>query len=456
MHNENALCITLILVLLGFLFLKKEVILIKYYGKLVFPNVELSDETVIIKTPGIVKTSKGYRCIQCGNEDDKQLCEYEAAFSKENIIYCRSCIQLGRMDNVTEYRITESVCSKTDGYYALPFKLSEQQCYASEKIVDAIHHFKDLLLYAVTGAGKTEMMFEGIRIARQLGYNVAVISPRVDVVIEISLRIKEAFIYEEIDVLHQSSQQQYNGHFVIATVHQMYRFKTHFDIIFIDEVDAFPLSMDPRLVEAIQLASKPQHSHIFMTATPPKNLLKQLPHEQIIQLPARFHRRPLPVPQFKYFKLNTKHIQYKLKQLLLRQIEAQRYTLVFFNNIEIMKQVFKLYHYLFPDLIYVSSKDALRFEKVEALRKGEHRIVFTTTILERGFTIPRLDVIVMNAESFDKAALVQISGRVGRKQEAPTGTVIFLHEGVSLSMIQAKKDIKHMNQLGLTKGWLDA
>lgn len=70
--------------------------------------------------------------------------------------------------------------------------------------------------------------------------------------------------------------------------------------------------------------------------------------------------------------------------------------------------------------------------------------------------MPHLDVIVMNAESFDKAALVQISGRVGRKQEAPTGTVIFLHEGVSLSMIQAKKDIKHMNQLGLTKGWLDA
>lgn len=44
----------------------------------------------------------------------------------------------------------------------------------------------------MTGAGKTEMMFDGISLARQLGHNVAILSPRVDVVIEISHRIKEA------------------------------------------------------------------------------------------------------------------------------------------------------------------------------------------------------------------------------------------------------------------------
>ncbi|MEQ5989750.1 hypothetical protein [Staphylococcus saccharolyticus] len=55
------------------------------------------------------------------------------------------------------------------------------------------------------------------------------------------------------------------------------------------------------------------------------------------------------------------------------------------------------------------SEDALRFEKVEALRRGEHAIVFTTTILERGFT-----------------------------------------------MIFAKKDIVSMNRLGKERGWLNA
>ena len=42
----------------------------------------------------------------------------------------------------------------------------------------------------------------------------------------------------------------------------------------------------------------------------------------------------------------------------------------------------------------------------------------------------------------DRAALIQIAGRVGRKQGAPTGKVIFMHEGVSIAMIQAKREIK--------------
>lgn len=175
------------------------------------------------------------------------------------------------MDSITDICLVKSFQKATKANYQLPFELSKQQQYASETIVQAIKNNNDLLLYAVTGAGKTEMMFEGIRIARQMGHNIAIVSPRVDVIIEISHRIKDAFIDEHIDVLHQSSRQQYNGHFVIATIHQLLRFKQHFDTVFVDEVDAFPLSMDPQLSNAIQLASKSNHSHIFMTATPPRH-----------------------------------------------------------------------------------------------------------------------------------------------------------------------------------------
>lgn len=153
----------------------------------------LSDETVTQVTPGIIATDDGYQCLQCGNIDKRYMYEYETPFSEERIIYCRYCIQLGRMDNITEFRITQSENAISDGYYDLPFQLSEQQQYASEAIVQAIKTLQPLLLYAVTGAGKTEMMYEGIRVARQLGFNVAIVSPRVDVVVEISLRIKEAF-----------------------------------------------------------------------------------------------------------------------------------------------------------------------------------------------------------------------------------------------------------------------
>ena len=360
------------------------------------------------------------------------------------------------MDSITDYRITESVQVATKGKFELPFTLSKQQQYASDAIIKAIKNAEDLLLYAVTGAGKTEMMFDGISLARQLGHNVAILSPRVDVVIEISHRIKEAFKDEQIDILHQKQSQKYNGHFVIATVHQLYRFKQHFDTVFIDEVEAFPLSMDPNLSLAIQTASKAIHSHIYMTATPPRQLIKQMSSHKVIKLPARFHRQPLPVPHFKHFKLNTSRVQSQLIHLFQAQIKQQQYTLVFFNHIETMKDAYHKYRAHIPNLICVYSEDVYRFDKVEALRRGEHSIVFTTTILERGFTMARLDVIVINAETFSKAALIQIAGRVGRKMEEPKGLVLFLHEGVSLSMIKAKKDITEMNRLGYERGWLDA
>ena len=381
---------------------------------------------------------------------------YNSTILDKTITYCRRCIQLGRMDSITDICIVKSFQKATKANYQLPFELSKQQQYASETIVQAIKNNNDLLLYAVTGAGKTEMMFEGIRIARQMGHNIAIVSPRVDVIIEISHRIKDAFIDERIDVLHQSSRQQYNGHFVIATIHQLLRFKQHFDTVFVDEVDAFPLSMDPQLSNAIQLASKSNHSHIFMTATPPRHFLKQFPPEKIIKLPARFHRHPLPIPKFKYFNLKSTRKQNLILNLFRYQINQQRFTLVFFNNIEIMNKMYQQYKMDIPDLICVHSEDDLRFEKIEALRRGQHKIVFTTTILERGFTMTHLDVVVVDAGSFQQEALIQIAGRVGRKQQSPSGLVLFLHEGVTLSMILAKRNIISMNRLAIKRGWIDA
>lgn len=381
---------------------------------------------------------------------------YNSTILDKTITYCRRCIHLGRTDSITDICIVKSFQKATKANYQLPFELSKQQQYASEAIVQAIKNNNDLLLYAVTGAGKTEMMFEGIRIARQMGHNIAIVSPRVDVIIEISHRIKDAFIDERIDVLHQSSRQQYNGHFVIATIHQLLRFKQHFDTVFVDEVDAFPLSMDPQLSNAIQLASKLNHSHIFMTATPPRHFLKQFPPEKIIKLPARFHRHPLPIPKFKYFKLKSTRKQNLLLNLFRNQINQQRFTLVFFNNIEIMNKTYQQYKMDIADLICVHSEDDLRFEKIEDLRRGQHKIVFTTTILERGFTMTHLDVVVVDAGSFQQEALIQIAGRVGRKQQSPSGLVLFLHEGVTLSMVLAKRNIISMNRLAIKRGWVDA
>lgn len=62
-----------------------------------------------LTTPGVLETKTGHRCMQCGNEDKTYFCQYTSVILQKEIIYCRRCIQLGRMDNITDYRITESV-----------------------------------------------------------------------------------------------------------------------------------------------------------------------------------------------------------------------------------------------------------------------------------------------------------------------------------------------------------
>ncbi|WP_046465078.1 DNA/RNA helicase [Staphylococcus equorum] len=423
---------------------------IKHYGKLIIEKNMLSNEKIRHISPGVINKKGCWYCIQCHTQEKRHFYKYFSTLLDKVVVYCRNCINLGRMDNINEVYITETNVNMSRGIYHLPFKLSEQQRFASIKILEAVKNLTSILLYAVTGAGKTEMIFEGISFARRKVYNVAVVSPRVDVVIEVSLRIKAAFRDEAIDVLYQGQRQCHNGHFVIATVHQLYRFKHHFDLIIVDEVDAFPLSMDPILFDVITHASKEHHGHIYMTATPPTKLLRKMKEGSIITLPARFHRQPLPVPQFKYHK-----IQRFLMKLLKQQIEADRYTLVFFNDIQHMKQMYHCYKIEITSLTYVHSEDVLRFEKVSALRKGEYKVMFTTTILERGFTMANLDVIVLNSHMFESSALVQIAGRVGRKLEAPSGLVLYLHEGITMDMLKARKDIKKMNALAHNRGWLD-
>ena len=77
-------------------------------------------------------------------------------------------------------------------------------------------------------------------------------------------------------------------------------------------------------------------------------------------------------------------------------------------------------------------------------------MLVTTTILERGVTIPSLDVAVLGSEAqiFTESALVQIAGRVGRSKDDPTGDVVFYHFGKTKAMLEARRHIQYMNKEG--------
>lgn len=405
--------------------------------------------------PGITQERSVTTCLQCGSIYRRHIHSYYSPLLQRDILYCRYCLQLGRMDSLSDVYITQTYNVATSAEFNIPFKLSPQQHYGATALLEAVKSRQDQLLHAVTGAGKTEMMFPALQYARQQGLNVAVVSPRTDVVIELTLRLRAAFQQECIDVLYRGQPQRFNGHFVIATVHQLLRFKQHFQLVIVDEVDAFPLAMDRVLQHSITLASTHDRCHIYMTATPPKSLLRQFKASNIITLPARFHRQPLPIPQFQYFKLTPQRPQTNLVRLLCRQQAAGRITLVFVHSIKLLRQLEHTYQKVLVQSAFVSSDDALRMTKVQELRAGKYVSVFTTTILERGFTLAKLDIVVLNSHTFTQHVLIQMSGRVGHKTEAPTGNVWFYHQGISTQMLKAKHALKRMNRIAQQRGWID-
>ena len=171
----------------------------------------------------------------------------------------------------------------------------------------------------------------------------------------------------------------------------------------------------------------------------------------------RFHANPLVVPRLVWLgqfhkKIKKKKIPTILKKVIIKQRQTNFPLLIFFPNIEQGEIFTKILQKHFPlEMIsFVSSKTENRLDIVNQFRNQTISILVATTILERGVTFPCVDVFVVQADHrlYTKSALVQISGRVGRAAERPTGELFFFHEGITHAMKYAIKEIKSMNQEG--------
>ena len=85
---------------------------------------------------------------------------------------------------------------------------------------------------------------------------------------------------------------------------------------------------------------------------------------------------------------------------------------------------------------------------IDDFRKGAYSILVTTAVLERGVTIKNLQVIIFNADHvlYTSQALIQISGRVGRKKDCPTGEVVFIASKKTKEMEVCISEIKTANE----------
>ncbi len=325
---------------------------------------------------------------------------------------------------------------------------------------------KRFLLWAVTGAGKTEMTFPLIDGVLKNAGKVLVATPRRDVVLELAPRMAKAFPTTTMAVLYGGSEDRWQeADLTIATTHQLLRFSQAFDLVILDELDAFPFHNDPMLAYAANRCCKSDGAFVYLSATPPTALQKEIKRGTLAhaKVPARFHGHPLPVP--KYISMPTVNNALKKKQLAHTLLKQLRYSVtrqaqifVFVSRIALIESLVELLQSYFPQLSIAgtSSQDVERANKVLLFREQQIRILVTTTILERGVTIPYSDVYILDADSglFDAASLVQMAGRAGRSKEDPKGLVIFASKQWTIEQKKAVAQIKLMNRIAKRKGYL--
>ncbi|WP_370457931.1 DEAD/DEAH box helicase [Thalassobacillus sp. CUG 92003] len=422
------------------------------------------NEGAVTHISSIEKTLTGRRCMRCGNTKHYLFAEMPCHACQSTCYYCRNCIQMGRVLACQPLYYGASATSYPEHPEPCEWEgsLSRFQLDAATRITAAMASERErLLVWAVCGAGKTEMLFPGLTQALSQGKRICLATPRTDVVRELLPRMKAAFPGVSLEGLYGDSPDKAgDAQLIIATTHQLYRYAYCFDVVVIDEIDAFPFHADPSLNYAAKRAAKATASFIYLTATPRRKqkwaiAFRQLP---VVFVARRFHGYPLPVPQLKMIASLRRQLKAgQLPNVIAQHIASQqqrgtRQLLLFVPTIQLAEMLTDLLAAHYSSITSVHSKDPDREHKIQQFRNREKSLLMTTTILERGVTFPSVDVFVLDAghDVFDEAALVQMAGRAGRSPDDPCGDVIFYHAGKRNAMVDAVAAIKRMNRIGST------
>lgn len=413
-----------------------------------YPQVDLTSAT---KIPAMTVEKTTVVCNRCLSRFNQTEVQVPAGF-----FYCPACLFLARVTSQAFFYRFESV----EKLPPPPFQWSGRLTFPQQAVAEAlVNESQATLVWAVTGAGKTEMLYPLLVARLAHGEKILLTAPRIDVCNELYLRLINVFPKKVISLYHGKKRIEGTGQLVIATVPQTLRFKEHFALVIVDEVDAFPYVNDPLLQRAVKQAKTKTGRLVYLSATPDKKMLQEL---VVLRLPARFHRRKLPVPQivqpfFLKRQLQRGRLPKKVVQLI-HECLTENDVLLFCPSIELLQALGKQLTLYFPGTkaTTVHARDEERIEKIEGLRAQKFNLLLTTTILERGVTFERVSVIVLDCShpNYSKASLVQIAGRADRKN-FQHAKVYFVTAEMTRGIKNAIREIKDNNQLARKRGLLD-
>lgn len=357
---------------------------------------------------------------------------------KNGEIYCRKCISfIGEKINNQEEVINTP-------FLNINYQLSEAQKQISKKVVELINNKKNVLINAVCGAGKTELVYEVILTCLKKGYQIGFAIPRKDVVIDLYPRIKEAFSNQQVVAVYGGHHVNLKGNIIILTTHQLYRYENYFDLLILDEIDAFPFQNNETLNYFFKKSLK--GNYIMMSATAREKIINEIKKDngEVLFLDKRYHNHPLPVPKIKSLLMGK---IFYLWYLLFNFRKRKLPVLVFVPTIDECEELYNKCKFI-KNGYFVHSKKEDREQIIMNFKENKYDYLITTSVLERGVTIKNLQVIVFNAEHelYDEKSLIQISGRVGRKIDAYEGEVIFIASYITEEMQKCCKETIRANE----------
>ncbi len=377
------------------------------------------------------------KCQRCLNEDKNLF----ATGSKGT--YCRACISFKRQLLLEEVEKRKEDKEINEAILDLKFQLTKLQKEVGEQLCNRIKE-NNVFLYAVCGAGKTEIMLHTIQCYLNENKRVALAIPRRQVVLELTKRLSNYFINNKVVALCEGYTQDTEGDLIICTTHQLYRFYQTFDLLILDEPDAFPYKGNKVLQGIAKTSCKGRT--IYSSATIDEYLKSEIVSGNVVKL--SLFQRPHGYPMIEPYCLIMPRwlCLMRLIVFLKKKDKMKRQVMIFCATIKQTKLLNKILGYYFS-VASCTSKSENKDEIINQFRTKAIRFLVCTTILERGVTFPSIDVVVYNSNHlvFDEASLIQIAGRVGRSKEDPFGECLFLASAQSESVQKCIKNIKEAN-----------
>jgi len=374
------------------------------------------------------------RCQRCLNED------LNFFYLGSKGYYCRKCIRFKRL--LVEEEIDASNYAIAADAYAVTwsFSLTDAQRRVIEVLKCHLASGKNIFLRAVCGAGKTEMIVPLLSLFIEGGKRVGLAIPRREVVIQLERRLKQLFPKAKICAVYGGHSEELYGDLIICTCHQLYRYYQYFDLLVLDEVDAYPFKGDEVLFNIAHNACRGQF--VYSSATIDENLKRYLRKYELVELNSRPHGKPLIEPQYLplSFIFSIFHFLYSFKR-------RGRQALFFVPSKAMCLSLYRFLS-LFIKCAYCFSEADLRDENIRKFSNQDLDLLVCTTVLERGVTFLDIDVYLYHNGLFDKANLIQMSGRVGRNFHNPEG-VVYFYGKYDVALRKAIAEVKLSNALSL-------